>query len=105
MLGVFLAKRARHYQDTRDLDRADSSYALARVLFPAYRDACVRSAVPFLWRASQLFNPGEIGHPDSIFDGLAPTLSPAVYHTHVAREGLSIHSMSRIESSEQTISV
>jgi hypothetical protein len=105
MAGVFLALRARHYQDIRDLEHADSSYALSRVLFPSYRDACARSIVPFLWRAGQLFNPGEIGHPDSIFDGLAPTISPAVYHTHMAREGVSTHPMSLMKTSERTIGV
>jgi hypothetical protein len=105
MLGVFLALRARHYQDTRDLEHADSSYALARVLFPSYRDACARSVVPFLSRAGQLFDSGEIGHPDSIFQGLAPTVSPGVYHTHVAHAGVSIQSMSHIEPSERTIAI
>lgn len=104
MLGVFVGLRARHYHDAGDMDRADSSYALARVLFPSHRDSCVRSLIPFLWRADRLFDAGEKGNPDSIFEGLAPTIAPDVYYAHAPRPGVSIRAVSAAELADRAIS-
>jgi hypothetical protein len=48
------------------LIRADSDYAMARVLFPSHRQTYISSMIPMLHRGSELFDPGEVGHPDSL---------------------------------------
>jgi hypothetical protein len=63
MIGVFLSLRGRHYADTNRLIEADSSFALARVLFPNHRWAYIESMTPMLTRGATLFSPGEVGHP------------------------------------------
>jgi hypothetical protein len=66
MLGVFVAFRARHFLDIDDLDRADRDYALARALIPTHRRTYIAAMAPFLHRGSRLFEPGELGHPNSL---------------------------------------
>ena len=74
MLGVFVAFRARHFLDSGDLDRADRDYALARAIIPTHRRTYIAAMAPFLHRGSRLFEPGELGHPNSLPREL---LSPA----------------------------
>lgn len=72
MLGVFVALRARHFNDIGDMDRADSDYGLSRVLFPQHRRNYVGAMIPMLRRGAMLFERGELGHPDSLFEDLGP---------------------------------
>ena len=82
MLGVFVAFRARHFLDSGDLDRADRDYALARALIPTHRRTYIAAMMPFLNRGSRLFEPGELGHPNSLArEGLAPA-NPVVGQGH-----------------------
>jgi hypothetical protein len=75
MIGAFLGVRGRYYADVGDLDRADPSYALSRVLFHRYRRAYIGAIAPMLKRGEQLFDRGERGHPDSLFEHCAPMLA------------------------------
>ena len=78
MVGVFLGLRGRHYSDVGDMDQADQSYALARVLFPQHRKNYIAALVPMLRRGEELFEPDELGHPDSLFEDVAPGVVPNV---------------------------
>jgi hypothetical protein len=84
MLGVFIGLRARHFRDVGDMARADADYALARVLAPRYRTAYVNGVVPMLKTGEQLFERGELGHPDSMFEDLAPVFAPYRAYTAAA---------------------
>jgi hypothetical protein len=75
MMGAFVSLRARHYRDTVQFEPADRDYALSRVLFPKYRSAYIASMIPTLTRGKWLFDPGELGHPNSLFADLAPMLT------------------------------
>lgn len=72
MMGAFLGLSGRHYLDVRDFHRADLSYALSRVLFHRHRRAFAGALIPMLKRGEQLFEPGETGHPNSLFECLGP---------------------------------
>jgi hypothetical protein len=67
MIGVFIALRGRYFADAGHSDRADTDFALSRVLFPQYRRGYIGSMVPMLRRGAHLFDRGETGHPDSVF--------------------------------------
>lgn len=82
MIGTFLALRGRHRIDVGLRVEADGDYALSRVVFPTYRRAYIAAMVPALRRGATLFAPGEVGHPDSLFEDLAPTCSPQIYGQH-----------------------
>jgi len=79
MAGVFLSQRGRHYCDVGNMDQADLSYAMSRVLFPQSRCAYIGGIVPMIRRGAELFDRGELGHPDSLFECLAPHLAPGVF--------------------------
>jgi hypothetical protein len=83
MLGVFISLRARYYRDTESFDLADRDYAFARVLFPNYRAAYIDSMVPMLLRGQLLFEPDEIGHPDSLLAGNGPRLADGLHVVHI----------------------
>jgi hypothetical protein len=76
MVGAFLSLRGRHYTDTRRPLEADSSFALARALLPTHRCAYIGAMAPMLARGATLFNPGEVGHPDSLFQEVETYLPP-----------------------------
>jgi hypothetical protein len=80
MIGVFLSLRGRHYTDTGLPTESDSSYALARVIFPLHRRAYIGAMAPMLARGATLFNRGEVGHPDSLFQEVRPYLSLGPSH-------------------------
>lgn len=84
MLGIFIALRARHFRDVGDMTRADADYARARVLAPRYRAAYVNGVVPMLKTGENLFERGELGHPDSLFEDLAPVFAPHRAYTAAA---------------------
>lgn len=77
--GAFVGLRARHYRDVKDMERADISYSLSRVLFPTHRHTYIGAMNPMLWRGSQLFDRGEVGHPDSLFEVFAPRILPQTF--------------------------
>lgn len=89
MVGVFLGLRARHYADTARPAEADSSYSLARALFPCHRHTYIRAMAPMLARGTMLFNPGEVGHPDTLFEAVEPHFLPAG-GTQTGSEAMSI---------------
>jgi hypothetical protein len=72
MMGAFIALRARHFRDSGDLHRADLSYCLSRVLFHQRRKTYIEGMIPLLKRCEQLFERGEVGHPESLFECYAP---------------------------------
>jgi hypothetical protein len=84
MLGAFIGLRARHHRDIGRRNAADADYALSRVLFPQCRSAYIGAMIPFIHRGSTLFDRGELGHPDSLFEDLAPIFSPHVYSASLA---------------------
>ncbi|NLW83504.1 MAG: hypothetical protein GXY41_03720 [Phycisphaerae bacterium] len=69
-LAVFVNLRARYYRDTNQMDLADRDYSLARAIFPNYRKLNTMALPCYVWRASELFEPGEFGHPTSFFSYL-----------------------------------
>lgn len=84
MIGAFLSLRGRHYLDTDRILEADQTFALARAVFPTHRRAYIAAMVPMITRGSTLFEPGELGHPDSLFQDLAPKMSPGVWSSFSA---------------------
>lgn len=72
MMGVFFSLRARHFRDVGNMDCADQDYAMSRALFPKYRYVYINGMIPMLRRGEQLFERGEFGHPESLFEALAP---------------------------------
>lgn len=80
MLGLFLALAGRHYIDTGQMEAADTVYSLSRTLFPHYRMGYIGAIVPTMNRGKRLFNPDELGHPNSLFEALAPASAPQLCH-------------------------
>lgn len=70
MLGAFIALRGRYYNDTNQVELADSDYTLARWAFPKSRIIYIKSFAPLVWRGTQLFESSESGHPLSFVDFL-----------------------------------
>lgn len=64
-LAVFINARARYYRDTKQMDLADRDYSLARAFFPNYRKLNTMALPCYVWRANELFERGEFGHPIS----------------------------------------
>jgi hypothetical protein len=76
MLGAFVGLRARHLRDTGRWTEAESDYLLARWLFPNSRKLyvdCMALAVP---RGAQLFEPGEVGSPQSLAEAITEQYRP-----------------------------
>jgi hypothetical protein len=92
MIGAFLGLRARHFKDVGDLHRADLDYALSRVLFPSHRRAYIGAMVPMLRRGEGLFDRGELGHPDSLFEDLAPMFAEGRFQPTVKDLRAGVHS-------------
>ena len=71
VLGVFVGFRGRHMRDTGRYEEAEQDYLLARRLFPnsrsLYRDQ-MALAIP---RGAALFEPGEVGSPESLAQEVA----------------------------------
>ncbi len=65
MLGIFIGLRGRHMRDVGQGEEAESSYLLARHLFPTNRRLYVDALAVIGPRGATLFAPGEIGAPDS----------------------------------------
>jgi hypothetical protein len=72
MIGVFLALRGRHYCDTSQTRLADLDFSLSRVLFPNHRRTYVAAMLPMIQHGADLFDANEVGHPNSLFEDLAP---------------------------------
>lgn len=87
MIGAFVSLRGRHYWDVHDVVRADKSYALARVLFHNHRRAYIGAMLPMLRQGEELFNPGELGNPDTLFECFAPMFVKDQYHKAVVSIG------------------
>lgn len=66
MLGLFLAARARHFENTHHLAEALRDYLLARHLFPRSRQLCIEQTNVSIVRSMQLFEPDETGHPTEL---------------------------------------
>jgi hypothetical protein len=79
MIGAFLSLRGRHYQDTDRMVKADQTFALARAVFPQYRRAYIAGMIPMLTRGQTLFDPDELGHPNSLFRDFAQKMAPGVW--------------------------
>lgn len=90
MIGAFLSLRGRHRIDIGLRLEADADYSLSRAIFPNYRRAYVAAMNPVLRRGATLFDPGEVGHPDSLFEDLAPTWLPHVYRRYGSPADLGI---------------
>lgn len=70
LLGIFVGLRGRHMRDTRRLDEAERDYLLARHLFPSSRRLYIDSTAVAVKRSERLFEPGEVGSPQSFADWL-----------------------------------
>ena len=76
MLGLFLALRGRHFMDTQDIERAETTCCLSRSVFPQYRVAYIASVYQMVLRGQRMFDAGEFGHPQSLYETLAQTYAP-----------------------------
>jgi hypothetical protein len=85
MLGVFLHLAGRHYMDTGQVEAADTVYPLSRTLFPRYRNAYIGAMIPAITRGKHLFDPNELGHPNSLFEDLAPTFAPQLCQPEIGQ--------------------
>ncbi|HZL37518.1 MAG TPA: transglutaminase family protein [Tepidisphaeraceae bacterium] len=79
MIGAFAACRGRHHIDTCQNNLADLDYSLSRHLFPNHRRTYMRAVSTMLRVGNTLFELGETGHTDTIFEDLAPAAAPSVY--------------------------
>jgi len=70
LLGIFLGFRGRHMRDTGRWDEAERDYLLARHLFPSNRKLYIDATGVAVERSVQLFEPGELGSPQSLVDWL-----------------------------------
>jgi hypothetical protein len=70
LLGIFVGCRARHMWDTDRLDEAERDFLLARYLFPSNRKLYSGATEVTVQRSVRLFEPGEVGSPQSLADWL-----------------------------------
>lgn len=63
MLGVFFGMRARHLENINNFPAAEPDYLLARYLFPNNRHLYVSQNQISVQCSTELFEPGEKGHP------------------------------------------
>jgi len=75
-LGVFVAARGRHFQDTDRADLAARDYALAHTLFPNSRRGYIGLVGNLLPVGEKLFARDEMGHPASLAAHLAGQYGP-----------------------------
>jgi len=66
MVGIFVSLRARHFCDVDNWEQADLDYTLARVLAPTHRRTYIGAMPPMLETGRRLFEPIEVGHPNSL---------------------------------------
>ena len=71
MMGVFVAARARHYQDIGNTEACDVECCLARHLLPKHRPLYTMAMGPYIERGKVMFNPEEVGHPKQLYEHLA----------------------------------
>jgi hypothetical protein len=71
MLGVFVGLRGRHMRDIGEWKEAEADYLLARWLYPASRLHYREEMALALRRGAELFEPGEIGSPESLAEEIA----------------------------------
>ena len=68
MLGVFVGFRARHMRDIGNSEDGELDALLARRLFPNSRRLYIDAMAIALPRGKRLFEPGEVGSPESLAD-------------------------------------
>ncbi len=68
MIASFVFLRGRHLADVGLRKEADADYWLSRALFPNYRRGYIAAVESALNRGFSLFETGEVGHPDSLFN-------------------------------------
>ena len=76
MLGLFVAARARHFDDTNNTDLAARDYALAHTLAPNNRKIYVGLVESLVPQGEKLFASNEIGHPLSLGQYLVGKYQP-----------------------------
>jgi hypothetical protein len=70
LLGIFVGFRGRHMRDTGRADEAEFDCLLARHLFPSNRKLYIDAMAIAIQRNERLFEPGELGSPQSLADSL-----------------------------------
>jgi hypothetical protein len=68
LLGIFVGFRGRHMRDTGRAEEAERDYLLARHLFPMNRKLYIDAMAAAVQRSERLFEPGELGSPQSLAD-------------------------------------
>jgi hypothetical protein len=71
VLGVFIGFRGRHMRDTGRYAEAELDYLLARRLFPNSRHLYREQMALAIPRGASLFEPGEVGSPESLAEEVA----------------------------------
>ena len=67
LLAIFVSL-ARHMRDTGQTDESEQDYLLARHLFPSNRKLYIAAMAAAIERSGQMFEPGELGSPQSFAD-------------------------------------
>ncbi|MCI0460738.1 MAG: hypothetical protein L0Z62_27620 [Gemmataceae bacterium] len=70
LLAVFVGLRGRHLRDTGRWTEAAADWTLARWLFPGSRRLYVDQMALAVPQGAKLFEPGEIGSPESLAEAL-----------------------------------
>ena len=66
LLGIFVGLRARHMRDIGRIEESEQDYLLARHLFPSNRKLYIAAMAVAIERSGRLFEPGEVGSPQSL---------------------------------------
>jgi hypothetical protein len=74
-----VAARGRHHTDIKKPQTADLDYSLARHLFPNHRKTHMRACATMVKLSVNYFEPNEVGHMNSFFEDLCPTMAPDMY--------------------------
>ena len=75
LLGIFVGFRGRHMRDAGRWDEAERDYLLARHLFPSNRKLYIDAMGVAIDRSVRLFEPGELGSPQSLADWVGHAIS------------------------------
>jgi len=95
-LAIFIARRARYYRDTGQMDLADRDYSLARALFPNNRRIYMTAFEQMVFKGGKIFDGGEEGHPVSIMNYFNPRNTQRTFTAPVLPPGHTIEDVMRM---------
>jgi hypothetical protein len=90
MLGAFLGLRGRHMLDTGRTAEAELDYLLARRLYPNSRLLHMNATSLAIRRGPMLFEPGELGSPQSFAEWIIEAFGAAPVTPASAGDSLAV---------------